>query len=63
MRWLGLFEDSHQKGDISQEAASLMHSGFCQNLLLGINHDDLLEDIQTQVLDGPPSSQEFSLSP
>lgn len=63
MCWLGLFEDNHQKGGISQEAAKLMHSGFCQILLLSINHVDPLEGIQTQILDGPSNTQESSLSP
>ena len=61
--WLGLFEDNHQKGGLTQEAAKLMHSGFCQILLLGINHVDPLEGIRTQILVGPPNTQESSLSP
>lgn len=59
----GLFEDNHQKGGISREADKVMRSGFCQILLIGSKHVDPLEGIQTQILDGPPNTQESSLSP
>lgn len=39
-------EDNHQER-VSQEAANLMHSGFCQIVLLDINHVDPLEGIKT----------------
>lgn len=40
-----------------------MHPGFCQILLLGSSHVGPLEGIQTQILDGPLNTQEYSLPP
>lgn len=40
-----------------------MHPEFCQVLLLGSSHVDPLESIQTEMLNGPPNTQESYLSP
>lgn len=41
----------------------IMHLELCQVLLLGSSHVDPLESIQTEMLNGPPNTQESYFSP
>lgn len=59
---MGVFEDIYQKAYISQESTKLICSEFCQFLLLSRSHVDPLESIQTEMLNGPPNTQESYLS-